>query len=123
MKAMASKRRTMRALTARSSKTVRNRKSTNSFQTWKVVTKKSYTAEMPVAWRRSFACEPPFSPVTRTSVMAVASGIGELPVHVPDEIAAKGNDEQHAEGAAGEADEDRLPGMRDRASGCREPAA
>ena len=35
--------------------------------------------EMIVAWIRSFACAPPFSPVTRTSVIAVASGNGNCP--------------------------------------------
>ena len=43
-------------------------------ETWNVVTKKSYRPDITVAWMRSFACEPPFSPVTSTSVIAVASG-------------------------------------------------
>ena len=47
--------------------------------TWNVVTKKSYTPAMAVAWSSSLACDPPFSPVTSTSVMAVASGYGNSP--------------------------------------------
>jgi hypothetical protein len=38
-------------------------------------------------------------------------GIRELAVHVADEVAAQGNEKQDAQAAAGETDEDRLPGM------------
>ena len=67
---------------------------------------------MAVAWSSSFACEPPFSPVTSTSVIAVASGYGKLAVHLAHEVAAQRDEEEHAEAAAGEADEDRLHRVR-----------
>ena len=44
-----------------------------------LVTKKSYTPARAVASSSSRACDPPRSPVTRTSVMAVASGNGSSP--------------------------------------------
>ena len=65
-----------------------------------------------MACSSSLACEPPFSPVTSTSVMAVASGYGKLAVHLADEVAAQRDQEEHAEAAAGQADEDRLHRMR-----------
>ena len=74
MKATASKLATTRARSASARTGATKEKSRNSAHTWKVVTRKSYTPAMPVAWSRSLAWEPPFSPVTRTSVMAVASG-------------------------------------------------
>ena len=39
-------------------------------------------------------------------------GIRELPVHLAHEVAAQRDQEEDAEAAAGEADEDRLPGVR-----------
>ena len=56
-----------------------NWKSRYSFHGWNVVTRKSYTPAMAVASSSSLACEPPLSPVTSTSVMAVASGYGSTP--------------------------------------------
>ncbi len=74
MKLIASKLKATLERSARARTAGMNCRSTYSFQTWKVVTKKSKTPASAVAWSSSFACEPPFSPVMSTSVMAVASG-------------------------------------------------
>ena len=66
----------------------------------------------PVACSRSLACEPPFSPVTSTSVIAVASGYGKMAVHLAHEVAAQRDQEEDAQAAAGQADEDRLHRVR-----------
>ena len=79
MKPSASKEKAIRALVARVSTTGRKRRSIDSFHTWKVCTKKSYTPAIPVACKSRRAWLPPFSPVTSTSVMAVASGYGKTP--------------------------------------------
>ena len=79
MNPMASNRTTTLAFSARALMMGVNWKSRYSFQGWKVVTRKSYTPAMAVASKSSRACEPPFSPVTSTSVMAVASGYGRTP--------------------------------------------
>jgi hypothetical protein len=79
MNATASNRNTTRDWSASCLTAGTNWKSTNSRHTRNVVTKKSYTPATRVAWRSSFACDPPFSPVTRISVIAVASGNGYAP--------------------------------------------
>ena len=52
---------------------------TFSFHQPKVATKKSYKPPTIPAMSSGLACEPPFSPLTSTCVVAVASGKGYLP--------------------------------------------